>query len=228
MHRSASSRRRAAQQSARIGEEIRLARVTLAWTHQDVAVRAGVAWDTEVRVENGDPSARFDTVCAVAEAVGLELVMRAYPGRQPSLRDTGQLEHAELLRSQANPSWQAQTEVTAGPNGEAIDLVLFGPHEILDIEIERMATDFQAQYRRANRKRETIADQHRRPVRLVLAIEDTRRNRAALEPHQAFMASVLPAGSRRVLTALRTGHALARDGLLWVRRRPTQRPGRPA
>jgi transcriptional regulator with XRE-family HTH domain len=220
MHRSASSRHRAAQQSARIGEEVRLARVTLGWTHQDVARRSGVAWDTEVRVEDGDPGVGINTLCAVAGAVGLDLTVRAYPGKQPSLRDTGQLELAEVLRSQAHLSWQVQVEVIAGEHGRAIDLVLFRADEIVVTEIERMATDFQAQYRRANQKREALANQHRRSVRLVMAVEDTQRNRAALEPHRTFVASVLPAGSREILNAVRAGHALGRDGLLWIRRRP--------
>lgn len=179
--------RRASQQSQRLGEEVRLARVTLAWTIQDVARRAGVAWDTVVRIEDGDSSIGLETACAVTDAVGLDLVLKVYPGRQPTLRDTGQLIHAESLRRQAHGSWQVDVEVSAGPNGEAIDVVLFGSRQIIAIEIERMTTDFQAQYRRAVRKREVLAGQHRRQVRLVIAIEDNRRNRRALEPHQQLI-----------------------------------------
>ena len=81
-----------------------------------------------------------------------------------------------------------------------------------------MATDFQNQYRRADRKRQALAAQHQRPTRLVLVIEDTRRNRAALEPHMKLIQAALPARSREVLGALRSGRPLGRDGLLWVRR----------
>lgn len=219
MGRTHSSRRRASQQAAKAGDEVGLARATLALSRHEVAKRASVSWSTVVRAENGDPRIGLDTLCAVAEAVGLDVVVRCFPGRPPSLRDTGQLEIAETLRQQAHPAWRVATEVLAGPNGEAIDLGFFGAEEIIDTEIERMAADFQGQYRRGNLKREALAQQHRRPVRLVFAVEDTRRNRRALESHLPFIRSTLPAGSREILSAIRAGHTLGRDGLLWIRRR---------
>ena len=223
MRRSTTSRRRAAEQSAKIGSEVKLARVTLAMTGRQVADRAGVSSSTEARAELGDPNLTVGTMCAVAEAVGLDIVIRAYNGRAPSLRDTEQLAAANQLRSRAHSSWQPDVELLIGPHGESIDLAFFGPSEIWALEIERMATDFQAQYRRADRKREALAALHQRPVRLVLAIEDTRRNRAALEPHLAFIRSVMPAGTREVLGCLRTGQPLGRDGLIWIRRPPRVR-----
>ena len=98
-----------------------------------------------------------------------------------------------------------------------------GPLEIVASELERLIVDFQDQFRRADRKREALAAMHRRPVRLIIAVEDTRRNRAALEPHIEFIRSVLPAGSREILSALGAGRPLGKDGLLWLRRRATAR-----
>lgn len=219
MTRSSTSRRRSRDQAARIGEEIKLARVMLALAGKQAARRAGVATSTQTRVELGDPGVSIGTLCAVAEAVGVDIVLRAYPGKPLSLRDTGQLEIATLLRGQAHAVWQPSIEVMVGARGEAVDMVLFGPHEIWCVEIERMATDFQAQYRRAERKRDLLAAQHQRPVRLLLLVEDSSRNRAALERHRDLVRSALPAGSRDVLEALRSGGPLGRDGLLWIRRR---------
>jgi len=104
-------------------------------------------------------------------------------------------------------------------NGRAIDMALFGPVEIIAMEIERLIADFQAQYRAASAKRDELAVAHQRPVRLVMALEDTRRNRAAMREHEALIRSVLPADSREVLRAIRTGDPLGRDGLLWIRPR---------
>jgi transcriptional regulator with XRE-family HTH domain len=188
-------------------------------TLQQLADRARVSWSTASRVQLGDSTVGLETLCAVTEAVGLDLVLRVYPGGQPSLRDSGQLVLVELLRTQAHVSWQVAVELGVGAHREAIDLVLIGATAILACEIERMATDFQAQYRRADQKRRVLAAGHQRPVRLVMAVEDTRRNRAALEAHSEFLRSVLPAGSREVLAAVRSGRPLNRDGLLWVRRR---------
>lgn len=201
-----------------MGGEVKLARVTNAMTVRQAADRAGVSWSTQARVELGVPGISLDTMCAVAEAVGLDVVIRTYAGRSPSLRDTGQMALAAILCGQAHAVWQPNVELLIGQHGESIDVAFFGPLEIWASEIERMATDWQGQYRRADRKREALAALHQRPVRLVMVVEDTRRNRAALEPHLAFIRSVLPAGSREVLAALRGGHPLGRDGLLWIRR----------
>jgi hypothetical protein len=223
MSRSSSSRRRALEQCARIGSEMKLARVTHAMTGRAAARRAGVSWSTGARVELGDPGVTITTLCAVGEAVGLDIVLRAYPGSGPTLRDTGQLALAEQMCAQAHAGWQPNIELAVGAHGEAIDVALFATREIWAVEIERMAIDFQAQYRRADGKRATLAALHQRPVRLVMILEDSRRNRAALEAHLVFIRATLPAGSREVLRALRTGRPLGRDGLAWVRRVPRPR-----
>lgn len=223
MHRSSSARRRAREQSSKVGADVKLARVTLGMTGRQVADRAGVSWSTAARVELGDPNVTITTMCAVAEAVGIDVVLRGYEGRAPSLRDTGQLVLAQYLCSQAHSGWQPTIELLVGTHGESIDIAFFGVQEIWATEIERMATDFQAQFRRADRKREALAAAHERPVRLILAIDDSRRNRSVLEPHLAFIRSTLPAGSREVLNVLRTGRPLRRDGLIWIRRPPRSR-----
>jgi hypothetical protein len=186
-------------------------------TVKQVAARAGVSWSTVFRVQAGHPGVSAETMCAVAEAVGLDLVLQAYPGRQPSLRDSGQLVIANRLLSQAHAAWQPTMELAIGEQGRAIDIVLSGPGEILACEIERLVVDFQAQYRRADAKRRALAAMHQRPVRLVIVVEDTRRNRRAVQGHPAIQAA-LPAGSRDVFGSLRSGRALGRDGLLWLRR----------
>jgi transcriptional regulator with XRE-family HTH domain len=206
--------------------EIRTARAIAGMTTRQVARRAGVAASTEARVEVGDPGAAVDTVCAVAEAVGLDIVLRAYPGRQPSLRDMGQLELAHALIARVHPSLKPELELLVGQHGEAIDTVLFGASEIVAVEFERLIVDVQAQLRRSERKREALAELHQRPVRLIVVIEDTRRNRAATAAHLDLLRTALPAGSREVLRALGAGTPIRRDGLLWLRRRRRQAPVR--
>jgi hypothetical protein len=51
----------------------------------------------------------------------------------------------------------------------------------------------------------------------VIAVEDTRHNRAVVREHGSLIRSMLPAGSREIMHALRSGGELGRDGLLWVR-----------
>ena len=97
-------------------------------------------------------------------------------------------------------------------------MVFRGPTEILAVEIERLMLDWQAQYRRLSVKRAWLAEHTWLPVRLVIVIEDTRRNRAAVAPHRPLIQSVIPIGSRGVLSAIRSGTPLGGDGLCWLRR----------
>jgi transcriptional regulator with XRE-family HTH domain len=219
--RTTTSRRRAADQSSRIGAEIRLARATSGMTARQVARRAGVSPSTYARIEAGGPGVAIGTLCAVAEAVGLDIVLRAFDGRRPSLRDTGQLRVAEALLPRLHGTWQPEVELLVGDHGESVDLVLFGPSEIIAVEIERLIVDFQDQYRRGDRKRAMLAALHQRPVRLVMAVEDRRRNRDAVDRHITIVRTALTAGSRHILGSLSAGRPLGADGLLWVR------PGRP-
>lgn len=207
-----------------------MARAQHGWTRAALGRRAGVSPDTVRRLEAGDPGVQLGTLCSVGAALGLDIVIQAYPGRQPALRDTGQLAVARHLMDLAHGSWRAEMEVAAGRNGEAVDIGFFGPTEIIDAEIERLILDLQKQYRRAAQKRDWLAGQHRRPVRLVMVIEDTRRNREAVAEHAELIARLLPAGTREILRSLTTGRPLGRDGLLWIRRRRTSRrdPGIPA
>ena len=198
--------------------EVRAARAEHALTLEQVGRRASVSPDTVRRVEAGEPGVRIDTLCAVGTAVRLDVVVRAYRSQPPSLRDSGQLEIAEMVCSVAHPAWDRVLELRAGDRGEAVDIGFFGAREVIDAEIDRLILDLQDQYRRNALKRDHLAARHQRPVRLVMVIEDTTRNRSAVAPHLAFISSVLPAGSRDVLRALRTGEPLGRDGLLWIRR----------
>jgi transcriptional regulator with XRE-family HTH domain len=214
-----SAQRRAQAQAAQAGQEIAAARAEHGMSRAHVGRRAGVSPDTERRVEEGDPGVQIATLCAVAEAVGIDIVIRSYRGRQPTLRDSGQMLVAEQLLAIAHDSWERRLELTAGDHGEAADIGLFGATEIIDLEIDRLLHDFQDRYRRNAQKRDWIAAHHERPVRLVMVVEDSPRNREAVAPHAALIRSVLPAGSREILGSLRHGRPLGRDGLLWVRRR---------
>jgi transcriptional regulator with XRE-family HTH domain len=200
----------------RIGHEVVLGRTTLGLTRRAAAGIAGVAPSTYERVERGDASIGIGTACQVADAVGLRLWVRAFPARTPSLRDTGQLHIVEYLRELSHPSLKPAIEVGLG-NLRAADLVFFSPTEIIHAEIERLIADFQDQYRRAAAKRDELAAHHARPVRLIMVVEDTQRNRQAVRDHAALINSALPASSRVILRAMRTGEPLGRDGLLWVR-----------
>jgi transcriptional regulator with XRE-family HTH domain len=215
---------RARAQAASVGRAIRVARAVAGLSVGRAATIAGVGEATWRRIERGSAGATVSTLCAMAATVGLDLVLQTYAGAEPRLRDSGQLAVAERIRSMAPRSTRISLEVPAGDHGEAIDMVLWGASEIIAVEIERLIVDVQAQLRRVILKRERLASEHRRLVRLVVVVEDTRRNRAALTPHLPVIRTTLPAGTREVMSAIRAGAPLGRDGLAWVRRpAPTSR-----
>lgn len=210
--------RRATRQMQRIADEIRRERAKLGLSQRELARRSGVARSTLERIEDGRVRVQLDLVFTVAAATGLDLVMNAYPAAGMRLRDTGQLTVAEQIVSIAGPAWRPVLEARVGDKGHAVDLLMIGEDELLDMEIERRMEDFQAQYRHDLWKRDLLAEQYQKPVRLVLVVEDTKHNRAVMQPHLPLVRSQLPAGSRAILAALRTGRPLGSDGLLWVRR----------
>jgi transcriptional regulator with XRE-family HTH domain len=208
----------ASAMSVAIGREVRLARASLGLSIASAARLAGVSRQTQARVECGHPEVGLSTACRVADAVGLKLWAKAFPAASPSLRDTGQLRVAEFLRRQTAASYRVMFEVGLG-NLTAADMVLYGPIEIIHIEIERYLADWQAQFRSATTKRDLIAGLHARPVRLVIAIEDSDHNRSVFRAHRGVIASMLPVGTRAIMHAIRSGIPLESDGILWVRTR---------
>jgi len=198
--------------------ELHTARTSLGLTRKQVGLKAGVAPSTVQRLEAGSPDSGVGTLADVMAAVGLDLVLKAYPGATPRLRDSGQMFIADQLRRLAAPPWTPRLEVGAGDHGQSADVLFLGVDEILHMEIERRVIDFQAQFRAALQKREYLARRDR-PVRLVIVCEDSRTNRATLRQHESLIRTQLPADSRQVLRALRLGRPLGADGFLWLRRR---------
>ena len=208
---------RAQRQAKRIGTEVAIARSAAALSCRDVDRLAGVAQSTVRRIERGDRGVQLDTLVAVGSVLGLDVVVRAYPGVGLRLRDSGQLHVASSLGAMAHDRWRTRFEVPAGEHGEAADMVLYGPDEVLHIEIERALVDLQAQLRSATTKRGFLSANDSRPVRLVIVVEDTRRNRVVSAEHASVIRAALPGTTWQVRTAIVRGEPLGRDGLFWVR-----------
>jgi len=219
----ASSRRQVTTQMARLAGELRVARAASAVSLRTLAARSGVARSTIERAEHGAPELGVATLTAIAAAVGLDLVLRTYPRHGVRLRDAVHAHLIDGLRRSAASAWRPRLEVAAGEFGRSADLVMFGPTEVIHLEVERRIVDLQAQLRAALQKRDGLATTTERPVRLVLVVEDTRRNREVLRSHVDLLQSQLPARSRQIMQALRTGEPLDGDGLLWRRARGVSR-----
>ena len=202
----------------RFGRELRIARTVAGLTQSQLAARARVSQPTVTRVERGMRAVPLDVMSRLASAAGHQLSVRLYPADGVSLRDSGQLQLAQVIRHAAHEKWRVAFEepIAPAPDRRAADMVLRGPAEILHVEIERALADFQAQLRAAQLKRAELARHSDVPVRLVLAVPDTRARRRALEASREGVLAALPVSSRRAWEAIRHGVELGRDALLWV------------
>jgi transcriptional regulator with XRE-family HTH domain len=188
-----------------------------------LASLAGTSQTEVSKAERGLLDVSLDARCRLAAACGHELGWRLYPVATVRLRDSGQLALAQTIVTAAHPSWSPRLEAPVAPGDlRAADLVLTGPKEIVHIEIEPALVDLRAQLRAAQLKRGLLAQASSQPVRLVIAVPDTRATRARLAPFSQLLAQTLPTSSGMVRRSIRNGEQLGGDGIPFVR---ATRPG---
>jgi transcriptional regulator with XRE-family HTH domain len=211
---------RAHDLAARFSRELVAARAVAGLAQRQVARRAGVSQSLVSLVETGRTMPSLDLMHRLAAATGHDLSIRLFPGRGVRLRDSGQLAVADQIRAATHASWRIRLEMPVGPppDRRAVDMVLETTAELVVVEVERALLDFQAQFRAAQLKRAAIAERDSRSVRLVMAVPDTRRNRAVINAHRSMLETALPTPSRKIWASLRSGSPACGDGLLWVRR----------
>jgi transcriptional regulator with XRE-family HTH domain len=218
----------------RIGLEIATARKARGWTQEQLAERTRTSQSAVSRLERGWPEASIELLTGVCRGVGLDFTLKAFPADGVVIRDERHAALVGLVVARAHPSFHRSLEVRvgAGPaDRRAVDIVLASSVEVWAMEVERDVADLQLELRTDQLKVEALAEREARPVRLILALPDTRRLRDMVRRHEAVMRSVLPASSRRVWACLRSGGELGSNGLLWLppgassRRQNTARPG---
>jgi transcriptional regulator with XRE-family HTH domain len=205
--------------ATRIARELIAARAVAGLTQRQVARRARVSQSLVSRAESGSTVPTLHVMRRLAAASGHDLVVRLYPADGVRLRDSGRLQVAELILAAASTSWRIRLEVpvSVAPDRRAFDMVLDGHAGTVAIEVERALLDFQGQLRAAQLKRTALAERSGQSVSLVIAVLDTRRNRAAVLAHRPLLGTALPIPSRRVWGCLRSGTPVGGDGLMWVR-----------
>ncbi len=200
------------------GRELRIARVTAGLSQARLGSLAETSQTEVSKAERGLLDVSLQARCRLAAACGHELGWRFYPVATVRLRDSGQLALAQAITGAAHATWRAQLEVpVAQGEARAADLVLTGTDEILHIEIERALVDFQAQLRQGQLKRQALGETDARPIRLIIAVPDTRGSRMRLVPFRELIARTLPSSSRNVWASVRTGEPLGGDAILFVR-----------
>jgi len=206
------------QQQYRLGHDAKSVRLARGWTQAHVGRRAGTSQASVARLEAGNIRLSVRIVARIFAALGMDLSLKAYPGTEVRLRDSGQLALADALRLQAHPGWRVIFEAPTADDGrQAADMLFLGFNGATHLELEAGLADFQAQLRRGQLKRDALQRRHGQRVALVMGLSDTQRNRAAAAANAGVIRAALPASSREILASIREGRPLQRDGLLWIR-----------
>lgn len=221
-HTLAEARRFLAWLQPELGREIRLARHNAGTTMQLVAERIGWSKSKVSRIERGlSRRVTLEDITLLAATLGLRPSVKLFPTGRP-LRDIGQIELLAALNARMHASWRHRHEVPMpiGSDLRAADQVSSIPGCRLMVEAYRRFGDYQAQSRSAREKQRDLGAN-----RLVLLIEDTRANRAALAAARDEIARSFPVSQRAMLAALAAGRDPMDDGIVVLRRRHiSQRP----
>ena len=189
-----------------MGEEFRIARLSLGLSQDRVARSARISRPVYGRIERGIlrhlPVLMASRIAAV---LGLDLVVRAYPGGNPT-RDAAHAERLGRLLANVGQPLSYRTEVplpatSDHPERRSWDAVVTGVGERTAIELETRLYDVQAQLRRINLKwRDDPADH------LLVVVADTRPNRRVLREFAPLLSDFPRVGTAATLAALRAGH----------------------
>jgi hypothetical protein len=152
----------------------------------------------------------LEQACRAAEAVGLHLGARLYPGDDPA-RDARQLRGRDRLRALIPVGAVWRTEVVFGIPGDrrAWDATIDHLGRRAGCEIENVITDIQALERKlALKLRDGEVDI------LILVAADTEANREVLRRHREQLRGLLPLDTREVLGSLRKGRLPGASGIV--------------
>jgi transcriptional regulator with XRE-family HTH domain len=196
--------RRGRRALADFGDEVRGARIAGGLSQDVVARVVGSSGPQISRIERG-ALATLSVVQAsrLASVLGLDLVLRTYPGAQP-LRDAAHASRlAAFLGHVRQPlSYALEVPLPAlpdRPEHRAWDAVIRGDGKRTAVELEMRLQDSQALERRINLKRRDDPTEG-----FILLVADTRRNRRVLAEYSSLfpgLPRLRPASVQRALAA---------------------------
>ena len=193
------------------GREIRETRLAAGLSLAAAGSAVGMSHSQLGRIERAALSnLTIEQLSRACAAVGLRLVVRAYPDGDP-VRDAAQLGLIERFRRRVPTGIQFQVEVPLPISGDrrAWDGLLRFPEGPVAVEAETRLRDIQAMERRLALKcRDGNID------RLILLVNDTAANRRVLRLHHAELREQFPLSGRDVLAAIGGGRAPAGNGLV--------------
>ena len=201
---------------ARVGDELRVARVSAGIALDVVSRAVGISASQISRIERGQvPTASISQLARIGAVVGLDVRVRSYAGPDP-LRDAGQNRLLERLRPRLHPSLALRLEVPLPVAGDqrAWDAWIGGLVSVstdMPVEAETRFADGQAQLRRIVLKLRDAGLDH-----VLLVVADTPANRAAVDATSGLLAGTFPIPARTALRALAEGRHPGGSALVFL------------
>lgn len=207
------------QALARIGREVREARLDRGLTLASAGGAAGISLAEFSRIERGlAPRVPMVALARCATAVGLELSMRLFPGGSP-VRDTAHVQLLADFRAYLHRSVRWATEVPLPIAGDkrAWDAVITGSGWRFGVEAETAPRDGQALNRRLQLK---VRDGGTDGV--ILVLRDSRRTASFLRETADELLPNFPVPGRRAIELLAAAVDPGGNAIVIVPRAPNQ------
>ena len=129
---------RSREQTARIGQEIRDARLALGLSQRDVARSARIDQSTLSRIERAlHPRPPVVVLARLLAVLGLELSLKAYPAGHP-LRDAAHVALLDRLRARLSPrlTWRSEVPLANASDRRAWDACIWASGLVIGVEVE--------------------------------------------------------------------------------------------
>jgi transcriptional regulator with XRE-family HTH domain len=186
----------------RVGEELRVARMSIGMSARTLGRLVGISHSEVLRIERAlAPHAPFETLAKMASVLGCELSLGIHAIGAP-VRDKAHV--ALLTRFAARLGrllrWRTEVPVTVPGDLRSADGMVEGTDFDAIVEAETRLDDLQAVERRLRAKQRDLGAK-----RAILLIGDTRHNRAVIA-QVPDLNDRFPVGTRAAL------HALSRGG----------------
>ncbi|HUG30213.1 MAG TPA: helix-turn-helix transcriptional regulator [Candidatus Limnocylindria bacterium] len=185
-----------------VGAELRAARLDRGLSIEAVAAVLGVSGAQVSRIERSlAPNVPLSVIVSFASVVGLDLVIRSYPG-PGAIRDIAQIGLLGDFRGQLHASvrWAVEVPLPIAGDQRAWDALIAGTGWRYGVEVESLPRDAQALVRRLHLKqRDGEVDG------VLLVLPDTRRVRTFRRLAAEELDAAFPVPGRTALGRLASG-----------------------
>ena len=194
----------------RVGEELRIARVSAGLSSRAVGAPIGVSHTQVLRIERAQaPHVDIETLARLAAVLGHDLSLAVHPAGSP-VRDAAHLALLDRLRRRLSSDLIWRTEVPMPIPGDArsADAMIRSARLEAMVEAETRVHDVQALDRRIAGKQRDLG-----AARVILLLADTRHHRELIRT-TPWLTDRFPIGTRRALAALARGDDPGTDCLV--------------